>query len=971
MSPSTGHHWRGPAEQHQLHTRTPEFPTGADGPPDVSRRDLLQVVGASAALAAATGCSRGPSRDILPYARQPPEVTPSVATGYATTMSLDGFGVGMIVRSHEGRPTKPEGNPAHPASGGALGTLQQASVLDLYDPARARAVTQSGQPRAWSAFADAISRAPAPGKSTHVLLEPTSSPHVVDLLGRVRARGVKAWFYSPLARANVWAGARTAFGRTVEPRWDFSAASVVLSLDADFLGTQTTPMPAARAWAVRRRLETPGSGKSRLYAVEGRLSITGMAADDRLRVQASQVGEVAFDLLAQLCALLPDAGAPPEVRDAAAARARSPTPWILALARDLAAHRGTSLVLAGDGQPPNVHAATHAINEVLANVGRTVLYAPSPVFEAGEPSHDLEGLCAALDAGDVGTLVIIGGDPAYTAPADLAFERRLATLGSTAFVGPRENLTARTCTWFAPEAHFLESWSDARAFDGTASIVQPLTSSACGARTPAQVLAALLGQPLAESRALVEQYWRAHATPDGFDALWTESLAHGVVPRSGIDPVAMHLDWRSVVPSLRAPPRPASPLEIIYFADNKVHDGRFADCACLQELADPVTKLTWDNAALLGPGTAERLGIATEDVVDLEVRGRKVRAPVLVCPSMADDVVALALGYGQRGKGRLADGVGVDAYALRDSRAPWADDAMIRTTRDRWELALTQEHWSMDGRPLVLSDTLDGFQRDPDLARRLNRATLSLYPNPPTAPHQWGMTIDLDACTGCSACVIACIAENNIPPVGKGGVRLSREMHWIRIDRYFSGSAVDARAVVQPMLCQHCEQAPCEYVCPVNATVHSADGLNEMVYNRCVGTRFCSNNCPYKVRRFNFFNYTRDLPETTQLAMNPDVTVRARGVMEKCTYCVQRIREAEIGARREGRPIADGDIVTACEQTCPTGAIVFGDVADRSTRVSATRTSDRLYAVLNELGTRPRTRYLARITNPNPELGGA
>jgi molybdopterin-containing oxidoreductase family iron-sulfur binding subunit len=358
-------------------------------------------------------------------------------------------------------------------------------------------------------------------------------------------------------------------------------------------------------------------------------------------------------------------------------------------------------------------------------------------------------------------------------------------------------------------------------------------------------------------------------------------------------------------------------------------------------------------------------------VIEIEVRGRTVRASVLVCPSMADDVVALALGYGQRGRGRLSDGVGANAYALRDSRGLWADDARVRKTGDKWELALTQEHWSMEGRPIVLTETLEGYRRDPEFARPLNGPTLSLYASRPTAAPQWGMTIDLDACTGCSACVVACVAENNIPPVGKGGVRLSREMQWIRIDRYFTGPAADARAVVQPMLCQHCERAPCEYVCPVNATVHSADGLNEMVYNRCVGTRFCSNNCPYKVRRFNFFNYTCRLPETTQLAMNPDVTVRARGVMEKCTYCVQRIREAEIRARREGRPIADGEVVTACQETCPTGAIVFGDIADPTTRVSDTRKSERLYGVLHELGTRPRTRYLARITNPNPELGPA
>jgi molybdopterin-containing oxidoreductase family iron-sulfur binding subunit len=485
--------------------------------------------------------------------------------------------------------------------------------------------------------------------------------------------------------------------------------------------------------------------------------------------------------------------------------------------------------------------------------------------------------------------------------------------------------------------------------------------------TAGQVLEALLGQPDVPARDLVQSTWRALGKGT-FDAFWQAALVRGVVEGGAFPAVDARVDWTAVARALPEPAPPPLPYEIAYFADAKVLDGRFGDNAWLQELADPVTKLAWDNAALMSPATASRLGVESSDVVELAVRGRRVEAPALVVPSMADDVVALALGYGQDVPELASYGAGASAYALRDSRALWFDDVRVRKLDATWPLALVQEHWTMEGRPIVLRRTLEGYRADPAFAARLDAVEETLYLLAPDAKRQWGMTIDLNACTGCSACVVACMAENNIPVVGKAGVRLGREMHWLRIDRYFEGNPADATAVVQPMLCQHCEKAPCEYVCPVNATVHSHDGLNEMIYNRCVGTRFCSNNCPYKVRRFNFFEYNRGKPETLQLAMNPDVTVRQRGVMEKCTYCVQRIREVEIRAGREHRPIRDLEIQTACQQTCPTGAIVFGDIADKTTAVSRTRDNPRLYQVLHELGTLPRTRYLARVVNPNPGL---
>jgi Fe-S-cluster-containing dehydrogenase component/anaerobic selenocysteine-containing dehydrogenase len=944
-----------------------EFPEGAERPPHLSRRELLVLLGANAALAGATGCSRGSPERIVPYVRQPPEVTPGVPSFYATTMILGGYGTGLVVESHEGRPTKAEGNALHPASLGALGTFEQASVLSMYDPARAREITRAGVPSTWRALLDEVGAAPPPDKRIHVLLEPTSSPHVGPLVDALRRKGVVVHYDAPLSRATARAGSELAFGQIVEARWDFARADVVLAFDSDFLAAAGTPMAWGRGWADKRKVSGSHDAMSRLYVVEPRLTVTGMSADERLRTQAREVQDVAASVLVAL-AQQGRSTVPGALRRYAASRAAGPhDAWAKVVAGDLHQHAGASLVLAGDGQPPEVHALAHAANELLGNTGRTVTYAPSPVIEGGQVSHGLPALLQAIDAGEVAALVIVGGDPAYTACADREIARRIAAVPSTAYVGLYDNETARLCRWFVPEAHFLEAWNDARAFDGTASIAQPLMRPLAEGKTVGQVLAGLAGARTVTSRELVEQHWRSVATGDP-RASWEQALVRGVVEDSGEAALPTTIDWSAIGRALATPSPAHAPLEIVFFADAKVHDGRFGNCAWLQELGDPVTKIAWDNAALVSPTTAARLEISSEDVVTIEVRGRTVRAPALVMPGMADDVVALALGYGQTIPDRVSSGVGANAYTIRDSRAPWFDDAQVKKTRESWPLARTQEHWSMEGRPIVLSRTRAEYSADPAFAAPHNETRRALYGIVPDAPHQWGMTIDLNACTGCSACVTACMAENNIPVVGKGGVRLSREMQWLRIDRYLSTDASAPAALVQPMMCQHCEKAPCEYVCPVNATVHSHDGLNEMVYNRCVGTRFCSNNCPYKVRRFNFFNYTADRPEEVSLAMNPDVTVRARGVMEKCSYCVQRIRQAEIRARRDQRSIGDLEIQTACQQTCPTGAIVFGDIADPATRVSAQRRNERLYAVLNDLGTIPRTRYLARITNPNGEM---
>jgi Fe-S-cluster-containing dehydrogenase component len=960
---------------------------------DVSRRGFMQLLGASMALAGLAGCTRAPRGKIVPYAAQPPEAVPGVAQWYATSTSVDGYAIGLLARSNEGRPTKIEGNARHPASLGATSAREQALVLGLYDPARARAIAHAGRPAAWHAFVRAVT-APrandATPKETHVVFEPTSSPTLVDAIARLRRAdpSVRVHYHAPLSRRAAWEGARLAFGRVLDTRIDLAKADVVVALDADILAMGPTHLADARAFAERRRApdathatrttSASGAPMNRLYVVESALTVTGMAADHRLRVRTRDVRAVATALLGALLA----GPSPPGANSAReAARALAPDAhgshgphdmWINAVARDLRAHAGASLVVAGDAQPPEVHALAHAMNTLLGNGNRTVSYVEPVIFEAGEPSHDLVALTRAIDSGVVDRLVFVGGNAAYTAPADLELTRRIRFVPLTAYAGLYENETASACAWFLPLAHDLESWGDARALDGTVTIQQPLIAPLYDGRTPAEIAHALRGDASADAHALVSSQWREHS-PAGFDAFFHDALETGAVASSASPLVTAEIDWPAIARIIAVRPEPAPPLDVAFRADLRVHDGRFTENAWLLELPDPVTKLTWDNAALVSPKTAARLGLATEDVVDIEVRGRTVRAAVLVVPAHADDELTLPLGYGRTAGGALAIGVGFDAFALRTSASPLFDAGAIKKRADKHALAVTQSHFRIDDRAaLAPSHDVHADHADhahpPQKKAAHDAETPTLYQLRAKGEHQWGMTIDLAKCTGCSACVVACQAENNVPVVGKGNVIKSREMHWIRIDRYFVGDEDEPVAVSEPMACQHCEKAPCEYVCPVGATVHSADGMNDMVYNRCVGTRFCSNNCPYKVRRFNFFDYHQDTSATEALVMNPNVTVRDRGVMEKCTYCVQRVREVEIRARGEQRPIADGEIVTACQEACPSRAIVFGDTRDPQSAVSKSRADERAFAVLHELGAEPRTRYLARITNPNPEL---
>ncbi len=950
-----------------------EFAPGVDTPPMVGRRDLGKLLGASLMLAGASACTRAPKGRIVAYGKQP-EQTPGIPQTYATTMTVGGYGTGLLVEEHEGRPTKIEGNPDHPASLGASGAFEQASLLSLYDPNRLRGVRRGGVTSSYQSCIRSLARhGEASLGGMHFLLEPTGSPELETLLVSLERRGATVHFYEPLSRTNVFRGAEMAIGRAAEPLYDLGKAEVVVALDTDMLAAGPFHLRHARNFADRRRVPegADAAGEmNRLYVVEPALTVTGSMADHRLRSRRGDIVRVAAAILRETIALLqrtPDWVA--RVRPLLAGSRETPDMkrWAVAVARDLLAHRGHSVVITGEAQPAGVHALCHLINVSVGAIGGTVRYVEPAILRAGGGDSDLTSLLAEADRGKVDTLVMVGGNPSYAAPADLEFGRRIRAVRERVYLTHYENETARHATWLVPAAHFLESWGDARAKDGTVSFTQPMIEPLYGGRTASEVLSALLGESEPSARELLVRYWQTRR--EDFNAAWPEALQRGVLAGTGSPEVVIDERAMGAGLDLTLPPDERR-LELVFQPDSHTRDGAFANNAWLLELPDPITKLTWGNAACLSVSTAARFGLASENIVELRVGPTSIRAPVLVVPGHADDSVTVTLGFGREGEEELARGVGFNAYALRTSGALWMDVGVeLSRTSDRAPLAITQEHSVMEGRPIALAATLSELRGDPRRFTARNSLTPTLYQLKPAGPQQWAMAIDLNVCTGCSACVIACQAENNVPIVGKEGVEKGRAMHWLRIDRYFEGEADEPAVHHQPMACQHCEKAPCEYVCPVGATVHSDDGLNEMVYNRCVGTRFCSNNCPYKVRRFNWFDYNRDKPETLRMAMNPDVTVRARGVMEKCTYCVQRIRETEIRSHTGGLPIRDGDVRTACEQACPTRAITFGSIADPSSRVSRLRRDPRAYAVLHELGTEPRTRYLARITNPNPDLG--
>jgi MoCo/4Fe-4S cofactor protein with predicted Tat translocation signal len=988
-------YWRSVEEKLQgeaaLPDRDREFPLGAfDVPKGFARRDFLQLMGASVALAGLTACTQKPVERILAYTKTPDGLTPGNPLHYATAAVREGLAVGVLVTSWEGRPVKVEGNPSHPLNRGSTGPQEQAELLSLYDPFRARVLKERGAGRSWRSFRETVRQRAAAwaqdgGARLRFLTAPTSSPLLANLRVAVQQRFPQARFHawSAMPRDAVYAGTRLAFGQPLEPQFAMEKADVILSLDSDFLEARPDTLDHNRGFANRRELRHP-SGLNRLYVAESRLSITGGMADHRLKVRSVEMESFALAVAAELGKSVPALG------DYAAPAGLGPeqTRFAAAVARDLLRKRGASLVLAGERQSAVTHAVAHAINSALGNVGNTVSYTEPAVLDVTSGRGSWQPLIAELRAGRVDTLVITAWNPVFTSPGDVDLVGLLKRVPNVIYLGAHDDETGGIVNWFLPAAHPFETWGDARSRDGTISIVQPLIQPLFGGISEAELLAAFLEGEEKKPYDRLRELHRPRAKRE-FESEWEVWLSNGVVPDTALPAVTPRVQTESLRQAVRQVRPPPEGVELDFVHDYKLLDGRYALNSWLQELPDPISKLTWDNVAQIGVGLAKAKDIESGDLLRLTVGGRTVQVPAWVQPGHSSDVVTVSLGYGRRQQtpGILnADEpsiVGHDVYPLRSAAAPWfATGLEIQKVGRRYPLSHTQVHNTQDGRAVALMQTVAEFEKHPEAAeyrrpiRLPDGKDLEGNPIPSIQPavdyskqqYKWAMAVDLSRCTGCNACVVACQAENNIPVVGKYQVGRGREMQWMRMDRYYSGDMGNPEMVAQPMFCQHCETAPCEYVCPVNATVHSDEGLNDMVYNRCIGTRYCSNNCPYKIRRFNYLHWTQDKSQVEQMLMNPDVTVRGRGVMEKCTYCVQRIERTRITARIENRTIRDGELKTACQQVCPTSALVFGSLHDPNSMVSQRHADERRFDVLYELNTKPRTAYLTKIKNPNPEL---
>jgi molybdopterin-containing oxidoreductase family iron-sulfur binding subunit len=955
-----------------------EFPKGASEWLDsVSRRGFLKVMGASlglAGLTSTTGCVRLPLEPIVPYVRQPENVIPGKPKYYASAVTLGGYASPVLVESHMGRPTKIEGNDLHPASQGGTDIFTQASILTMYDPDRSQSVINLGDQRSMKDFLAAI-RGPLSaqkalqGAGIRILTTTTTSPTFADQMRNfLKVYPQAKWHvWDPVNRDNVLEGAKLAFGQPVETRYDLSKADVIVSLDADFLYAGFPGNTKyIRDFAARR---DPDGNMNRLYVIESTPSSTGAKADHRLPVRAAEVLEVARMI--------------GERRQGQQGPAHSASDFAVAVDQELVNHRGAGLVIVGDHQPPAVHALAHVLNAQYGNVGKTVFYTDPADSNPNNQAESIKDLAADMEAGKVDLLIILGGNPAYDAPADLNFAEILKSNKVPLRVhhGLYQNETAELCQWHVNATHELEAWGDARAYDGTVSIIQPLIAPLYNGKSALEFVALLSGQADATGYDLTRAYWQKQHSGADFEQFWRKSLHDGWIEGTTFAPLK----------SLAAKPEMAAPksvdsnaIELNIRRDPTIYDGQFSNNGWLQELPKPMSKLTWDNAVLIGPKMASRLGIATEDVVELELNGKKITGPVWIQAGHPDNSVTITLGYGRKRAGRVGTAQGFNAYELRTSAAPWiASGVTIKKTGATYKLASTQGMQSMDTpdgghRPLVREANLEEYKKNPKFAIEMDENPSredTLYTNYPydKETYAWGMSIDLNKCVGCNNCMLACQSENNIAVVGKEQVNIGRHMHWIRVDAYYEGDRDNPKAFFQPVPCQQCENAPCEVVCPVGATNHTTEGLNDMVYNRCVGTRYCSNNCPYKVRRFNFFLFQDWDTEQYKMMRNPDVSVRSRGVMEKCTYCVQRINERRIDTEtatvREGKEIKIGDeLQTACQQSCPADAIVFGNINDPNSRVSKLKAQSRNYSLLGELNTRPRTTYLAEVRNPNPEL---
>jgi MoCo/4Fe-4S cofactor protein with predicted Tat translocation signal len=958
-----------------------EFPEDASVVLDGnSRRTMLKIMAASFGLAGLAACSR-PEVRLAPQARGREDYIPGASYNYTSAFALGGHASGVIVQTNEGRPSKIEGNPDHPASLGAATALAQASLLSVYDPDRSKAVLEGGKESSWEKFEAAVKGLSlGDGSGLRFLSGSVISPTLESMRGDALKKWPKAkWVeYESLSRENERNGAMLAFGQAVNVHPQFDKAKVILSLDYDFLGADYPTPLATKLFSKNRHVNSEEDLEkiSRLYVVESQFSLTGANAEHRLRMQGGEVQKFATDLAAAL-------GASP-VGGATTSDKR--TKFIAALAKDLKAAGKEALVVAGPRQPAIVHALAHQINQTLG--ASTVTYTKASAADRVEAGVDaLKTLTGEMTGGQVSTLVILGGNPSYTAPADLQFGAALAKVANSIHLGAEDDETAAGAKWHLPEAHFLEAWGDAQSTDGTVAIQQPMIDPIFGGKSAIEVMALLLDSKDRKGLDLVKNYWTSQWPAATRDNTWKKTLNDGVIAGTQAAEIKPAVDSKRIQ---AAPAAAASGIEVGFVPSATTWDGRFANNAWMQEAPDPITKLVWTNVALISPAMGRAKGWKDGDMVALTRGNLKLEAAVMVQPGHADNAVTIALGYGRPKSGSVGSNVGYNAGLIRTSDGFWFSQGFaIAATGDKAILANTQEHGSMEEpqmvasikpryRPLVRETTIDEYKKNGKVIEEMNEVPEldSVYHQIKWEGLQWGMAIDLGACTGCNACVVACQAENNVPSVGKDQVLRGREMHWLRMDRYYVGSVDDPRAVEQPIPCMQCENAPCENVCPVQATTHSPEGLNDMAYNRCVGTRYCANNCPFKVRHFNFLDWHKNFlerrriePELMQMVYNPDVTVRMRGIMEKCTYCVQRIQEARIATKTDNRREFTGEgVVTACQQTCPADAISFGNINDPNSKVAKLKKQERNYAMLAELDVRPRTTYLGRLRNPNPEL---
>ncbi len=1055
-----------------------EFPETVLGAPDgKSRRDFMKIMGASFLLGGMglTGCRR-PEEALVPFSKMPHHYTHGVAQYFATSMPVRNSAIPLLVKSSDGRPTKVEGNPDVGECGGGTDSFAQASLLNLYDPDRSRYFIQSGKKSnledAEKNLAEISNKHKSDsGRGLHFLVQSTSSPSRIRLEKLIKKSmpEVKWCVYDPIDFEGASRGYSEVFGRSIRPVYHFDKAKVIFSLDCDFLGTEQDSSAHIHGYTKGRKVRDGDDGlatTNRLYSVESMMSLTGSNADHRFRVTSSQVFGVAAAMMDKCFEALgssdEDAGSPipalrTSLRDKSKEIPEHPSKtgfsakWIEEAVQDLIAHKGSCLIVAGQRQPDAVHQLVAAMNTLLGNVNRTVSFIDREQHDA----ITIEELKLACDAEEVETLVILDGNPVYDAPADLEWKTAQRKAKHVIRLGYYEDETSQDVDWHLPMTHYLESWGDNRSSKGYWLPVQPLIAPLFKGFSEIELLSRLAGQADTKGYEIARSTLRAIIGDSDFEAQWKQCLHDGHHESLKTQIVSLNVqtfDWskltlqigEAITDEAQFTQASKDALEVVFHRDASMDDGRFHNNGWMQECPDPITKITWDNAILMSRRTAVELGdLKNEELIEVNLEGRKLTGPVWIQPGYADFSLGMALGYGRPSPGRVGSlgdrSVGYNAYSLRGTTSKnFTVGGTVKRLNKTFPLACTQDHWSMEGRAIVREANLENYETKRDFAQNMdleahsahiphdvNGQPKQIYKHPYTANpetkseiHQWGMAIDLNTCVGCTACVVACQSENNIPIVGKDQVANSREMHWVRIDRYYSGEPAkrsqsdnlvhddqqayeewidDVQVVHMPMSCQHCESAPCESVCPVNATVHDHEGLNVMAYNRCVGTRYCSNNCAYKVRRFNYFDYNKrpldkldrgpwktfvtegfaerpqDEVNLVEMAKNPDVTVRMRGVMEKCTYCTQKIEAAKIAQKIKARDsgdieVPDGTIKAACQEACPADSVSFGNLLDPNSKVSIAKRSPRNYSVLGFLDTKPRTTYLAKLRNPNKKM---